>query len=214
MTMNIRSFCISLLSVTLLSACATVSMVPAKIMVESNFAPSQTRLVEVCDAYNRRAVSAGWVAPAQGLFDFARVLLDGAPQQAAAPDDYTSTLDFVGNDADALYLQVARDIDRARDGLQIVIGEAQMLSQTEGVPPDQLRASIISFESALITGQKSRRSFIQSLDMIDGLAGDSDAENAETSLSLFEGVLDEARETADVLEGVYVTRTEEQSELS
>jgi len=82
------------------------------------------------------------------------------------------------------------------------------------VPPNQLRASIISFESALITGQKSRRSFIQSLDMIDGLAGDSDAENAETSLSLFEGVLDEARETADVLEGVYVTRTEEQSELS
>ena len=214
MTINISRYCIFILSSFLLTACATVSMVPAKIMVESNFAPSQTRLVEVCDAYNRRAVSAGWVAPPQGLFDFARVLMDGAPQEAASPDDYVSTLDFANNDAETLYIRVASDIDRARDGLQIVIGEAEILSETDDVPPGQLRSSIISFESALITGQKSRRSFIQSLEMIDAMEAGGDAAIAEVSLSSLEVVLDEARETADMLERVYVTRSQEQIEQS
>ena len=140
--------------------------------------------------------------------------MDGAPQEAASPDDYVSTLDFANNDAETLYIRVASDIDRARDGLQIVIGEAEILSETDDVPPGQLRSSIISFESALITGQKSRRSFIQSLEMIDAMEAGGDAAIAEVSLSSLEVVLDEARETADMLERVYVTRSQEQIEQS
>lgn len=189
-----RSVLLSVLLASSLGACATVSMVSSEATVESGLTAEQSSLRKVSDAYIDLAERKNWVAKSGGLLGFARVLMDGASgnddNQGSA---YAGALE---NEAtfDAQIVRIQGDIESATHGLNVATMEAEKLYGT-GVSAKSLRADLVSYESALVTAKKARRTFVTTLADLEV----KDASQTTDALTEFDASIDAASRAADKL---------------
>ncbi|MEM7458679.1 MAG: hypothetical protein AAF331_04370 [Pseudomonadota bacterium] len=190
-----RSVLFSVLLATTLSGCATVSMVASEATVETSFAAEESSLSKVANAYTEQAERKNWVKANKGLFDFARVLMDGASDEDKAGDTtYISQVQrqtaLPGEQADI----IRSDIESAAHGLDVATMEVQKLFEAEQTAK-ALRADLLSYETALVTAKKARRTFITVLSDLDM----ADANTTTYALAAFDASIDTARDAADKL---------------
>lgn len=190
-----RSVLFSLLLATTLSGCATVSMVASEATVETSYASQESSLSKVANAYTEQAERKNWVTANKGLFDFARVLMDGASDDDGAED--ATYISQVKRQSDVISEQaefIRTDIEHAAHGLDVATMEVEKLFETE-MTAKALRADLLSYETALVTAKKARRTFITVLSELDM----ADANPTTYALAQFDASIDSARDAADKL---------------
>ena len=188
-----------------LVGCGTVSMVSGQALVETSFTVEKSSLVRVCDSYNENAQSAQWVAPTAGLFDLARTFVDGEQGKVHPQNAYLDELFLLSDEPAVLLKQIVSDVEQARSGLEIVTEEAEATVWSATLVGEGLRAEMMSFETVLITAQKSRKTFLSSSHTLVGWAAPSRLGMAEfeSALAAFDAAIENARNTADLLASAY-----------
>ncbi|MBO6687051.1 MAG: hypothetical protein NXH70_14640 [Hyphomonas sp.] len=190
-----RSVLLSVLLASSLGACATVSMVSSEAVVETGLSSQQSSLREVSDAYTDMAEREKWVAKSGGLLGFARVLMDGASDNDATPTmKYTDDLQAASASRSQQVMQLRGDIESATHGLNVATMEAEKLFGTE-MTAKRLRADLVSYESALVTAKKARRTFVGALTEYE----QEELEGASDALTAFDNSIDSASDAADKL---------------
>ena len=146
--------CVSLFLVT---GCATVSMVSKEAVVETQLAQEQSQLRQSSDAFKSKAEDAGWVSESRGLMDFANILFGGSEQTDGRPARYAEQIDAAEADLPVVFETIATDARSANEDLIAIDALASALLASGEVS----RADVISFETALVTAQKSYRNFAE-----------------------------------------------------
>lgn len=190
-----RSVLVSILLMAGLSGCATVSMVASEATVETQVSASESSLRKVSDAYTDLAERKLWIAKNTGLLGFARVLMDGASNSdESAEGTYLKLVtDEAASNTDQVSF-VKSDIDSAAHGLDVATMEVQKLFGA-GLSAKALRADLLSYESALVTAKKARRTFVTTLSELDI----DDVNSASYALTELDLSIDKARDAADKL---------------
>ena len=198
-----RSVLVAVLLASSLGACATVSMVSSEATVETGLTAEQSSLRKVSDAYIDLAERKHWVAKSGGLLGFARVLMDGSSDDGK-DGAYAAELQSAAVTVEAQEARLREDIEGATHGLNVATMEAEKLFEVD-LPAKSLRADLVSYESALVTAKKARRTFVSTLAQleIDGAAATTDA------LTAFDSSIDEARDAADKLADLAADRKDE-----
>ena len=198
-----RSVLVAVLLASSLGACATVSMVSSEATVETGLTAEQSSLRKVSDAYIDLAERKHWVAKSGGLLGFARVLMDGSSDDGK-DGAYAAELQSAAVTVEAQEARLREDIEGATHGLNVATMEAEKLFEAD-LPAKSLRADLVSYESALVTAKKARRTFVSTLAQleIDGAAATTDA------LTAFDSSIDEARDAADKLADLAANRKDE-----
>ena len=190
-----RSVLFSVLLATALSGCATVSMVASEATVETGYATQESSLSKVANAYTEQAERKNWVKANKGLFDFARVLMDGASDDVESDDEsYISQVKRESGLASEQAEFIRSDIESAAHGLDVATMEVEKLFETEHTAKS-LRNDLLSYETALVTAKKARRTFISVLSELDM----ADANSTTYALAQFDASIDTARDAADQL---------------
>ena len=192
---RMRSVLLSVILAAGLGGCATVSMVASEATVETNLTAQESSLSKVANAYTDQAERKHWVEASKGFFDFARVLMDGAKDDEAGSDE--TYFDQVTRENETVAAQVEfirSDIESAAHGLDVATMEVEKLFQTD-LPAKSLRADLVSYEGALVTAKKARRTFITVLSDLDM----DDANSTTYALAQFDASIDSARDAADKL---------------
>ena len=198
-----RSVLLSVLMASSLGACATVSMVSSEAVVETGLSAEQSSLREVSDAYTDMAERKNWVAKSGGLLGFARVLMDGASGDDETPEmKYAEDLQADGTSRSQQVMQLRGDIESATHGLNVATMEAEKLFGTE-MTAKRLRADLVSYESALVTAKKARRTFVGALTDFEP----EELEGASDALTAFDNSIDAASDAADKLADYAADRT-------
>lgn len=175
-------------------------------MVETGLIKEASSVEQVCDAYVAKAESEAWVRPAPGLFGFARTLANGdSDGNDSNAHPYLKRIQIDSAPVSELVATITKDVDRARSGLMIVTEEASNSLKADALDEDTLKAHVISFESALITAQKSRRTFITAFEAASERGEEIEALSFDSALADFDMAIDSARETADQLAQAYST---------
>lgn len=177
-------------------------MMPGETTFEASITQEQSKLRDVCSAYNDQARSAKWVGTSNGLMDFAKVLMDGATGQTAAPRTYSDVIEVETAEVSSLFQRIASDAEAARIGLEVVTNEAKVFIETVEPENDNLRRDVMSFESVLVTAQKSRRSFATAISTV-AERGDAGLVEADLALNALDLAIDDARDMADRLARVH-----------
>ena len=202
-----RSVLVSILLVAGLGGCATISMVASEATIETDLSTSESSLRKVSDAYTDLAERKLWVAKSTGLLGFARVLMDGA---SSSEDSSEGTyLELVTTEAPVSSDQITfvkTDIESAAHGLDVATMEVEKLFGA-GLTAKLLRADLLSYESALVTAKKARRTFVTTLSDLD-IEEINSASYALTELDLS---IDKARDAADKLADYAADRKLEES---
>ncbi len=193
-----RSVAVGLLALVAVSGCATVSVMPGEALVEARVTQEQSNLRNVCNAYTEQAKAENWVTPTNGFLSIARVLIDGSSAKQAASQTYADGIEADTGDVEALYQRISTDISSARDGLEVVTAEAVKFVEASQTNKASLRRDVMSFESALVTAQKSRRNFAGAISIV-AQRGDAGLSNSEAELAEFDIVIDRARDTVNRL---------------
>lgn len=191
----------------LFGGCATVSMVPTTAVVETEIAAEQSRLRTVSDAYVEQAKSQNWIVDGSGFWSIAKVLVDGAESDPAKPTltQYEQRLLDAGPVVSDRAELIKADALSAARGLDLVTKEAQSLIGAQ-IEAKNLRADILSFETALITAQQSRRTFIRAIGTLP-----LSNEDADKAISLLEASIDQAKSAADLLSKAHLIEDSAQS---
>ena len=190
-----RSVLVSILLAASLGGCATVSMVASEATVETDLSASESSLRKVSDAYTDLAERKLWIAKNTGLLGFARVLMDGASNADESSEG--TYLNLVSTDAPVSSEQISyviSDIEIAAHGLDVATMEVEKLFGA-GLSAKALRADLLSYESALVTAKKARRTFVTTLSDLE-IEEINSASYALTELDLS---IDKARDAADKL---------------
>jgi hypothetical protein len=182
-------------------------MVASQATVETGISSEESSLRKVSDAYTELAERKNWITKSQGLLGFARVLMDGADEsEKSETSDYAAQ---VQRDAQQLEDQIAlirTDIEGAAHGLDVATMEVNKLFQTDR-PARSLRADLLSYESALVTAKKARRTFVTTLDEL----ALNDGNTASYALAQLDVSIDNARDAADKLASYAADRKSEES---
>jgi len=190
-----RSILFSVLLASSLGGCATVSMVASEAMVETDLSSNSSSLRKVSDAYTELAERKSWVAKNKGILGFARVLMDGAAdseENDANPYAKQVQENAALSSAQIEFIRV--DIEGASHGLDVATMEVGKLFSTEQ-SAKSLRADLLSYETALVTAKKARRTFVETLAELEI----GNATPASSALAGFDVSIDKARDAADKL---------------
>lgn len=189
-----RSVLASIFLASSLGACATVSMVSSEATVETGLTAEQSSLRKVSDAYIDMAEREHWVAKSGGLLGFARVLMDGVSGDETDPTSaYAAHLSAAGA-VDQQSARLREDVESATHGLNVATMEAEKLYGADS-PAKSLRADLVSYESALVTAKKARRTFVTAMAEFDK---ETSAELSEP-LSAFDASIKAGSKAADKL---------------
>ncbi|WP_084418184.1 hypothetical protein [Henriciella litoralis] len=186
------------LALLMLSGCATVSMVSEQAIVETTATAEQSEMRKTAAEFETLAETEGWVGESRGLAGIASMLF-GSKSDNSEPTP-VSYSERVTKDAkaQAVYQTIASDARRA----------TQELSALQAVADDVLatgivdRADLMSFEGALVTAQKSYRSFAEATGRVEA-DNKSGAALADAALKDFAAAIDTARKSADTMADVY-----------
>ena len=202
-----RSVLVSILLAASLTGCATVSMVASEATVETDLTAAECSLRKVSDAYTDLAERKLWIEKSTGLLGFARVLMDGASDADASSEGtylkLVTTEAPVGTDQITF---VKSDIESAAHGLDGATMEVQKLFGA-GLTAKALRADLLSYESALVTAKKARRTFVTTLSDLDV----EEVNSASYALTELDVSIDKARDAADKLADYAADRKLEES---
>lgn len=190
-----RSVIISMLLAVSLSGCATVSMVASEAIVETDLTAKESSLRKVSSAYTDLAERKNWIEENKGLLGFARVLMNGASDDDA--DIQATYLDQVQAQSETPAEQaefIRTDIEGAAHGLDVATMEVEKLFGVKR-KAKALRADLVSYESALVTAKKARRTFISALTDIEM----ADANPTTYALAQLDVSIDAASDAADKL---------------
>lgn len=199
-----RSVVVLIFGLLVITGCATVSVVSGEASVETSVTPEQSKLRNVSNAYTKRAKSENWVRPSDGLMGLAKVLMDGVSDNRDAPQTYADIINTQAGDVAVLYHRIAMDISAARSGLDVVTAEALTFIATTQVSKANLRRDVVSFESALVSAQKSRRSFAKAISVVASRSQQGLA-MTEVELAAFDLAIDRARDMADNLANAHAS---------
>ncbi len=192
-----RNVLMSLLLVSSLGACATVSMVSTEATVETGISSEQSSLRKISSAYIEQAERKSWIAKNKGLLGFAKVLMDGSSKDGEAKTaSYTQNLQDQAAATNQQISLLTTDIESAAHGLDVATMEANKLLDSDQTHKG-LRADLVSYESALVTAKKARRTFVTTLTEVDSEGVYADAVN--TAIGTFDTSIDNARKAADRL---------------
>ncbi len=190
-----RSVLFSMLLAVSLSGCATVSMVASEAIVETDRTAEESSLRKVSSAYTELAERKNWIEENTGLLGFARVLMNGTSDEDKTGQK--TYLDQVQSQSEAPSEQaefIRTDIEGAAHGLDVATMEVEKLFGTER-QAKALRADLVSYESALVTAKKARRTFISALSDIEM----ADANPTTYALAQLDVSIDAANDAADKL---------------
>lgn len=190
-----RSVIISMLLAVSLSGCATVSMVASEATVETDLTAEESSLRKVSSAYTDLAERKNWIEENTGLLGFARVLLNGTSDEETNGQE--TYLDQVQSQSEARSEQadfIRTDIEGAAHGLDVATMEVEKLFGADR-KAKALRADLVSYESALVTAKKARRTFISALTDIEM----ADANPTTYALAQLDVSIDAASDAADKL---------------
>ena len=190
-----RSVLVSILLMAGLTGCATVSMVASEATIETDLSASESSLKKVSDAYTDLAERKLWIEKNTGLLGFARVLMDGASDAEESPEG--TYLNLVTRESAAnpdRITFVKADIESAAHGLDVATMEVDKLFGA-GLSAKALRADLLSYESALVTAKKARRTFVTTLSDLDI----DEINSASYALTELDQSIDKARNAADKL---------------
>ena len=191
-------FCISALA---LSGCATVSMVSQEAVVETEATEVQSDVHKSARAFEDLAETEGWVGGGGGLAGLADMLFgsddDGARNDSASTT-YAERVSARSAEPASVFDTIAADADQAAKSLT----ELEQLANELLKAGDVRRTDLISFEGALVTAQKSYRSFSEATGLAEERGNDG-IERAEVALKDFAGVIDAARRSADDMADAY-----------
>ncbi|MEO1661043.1 MAG: hypothetical protein AAFR51_08650 [Pseudomonadota bacterium] len=190
-----RNVLISAILAFSLAGCATVSMVASEALVETDLASEDTSLRKVSDAYTDLAERKNWVEKSAGILGFARMLMDGSDDRDQGSDlVYLENVQNTSADIKAQLDLIRADIEGAAHGLDVATMEAEKLFETER-SAKTLRADLVSYESALVTAKKARRTFVTTLTEL----AMADANPTTYALAEFDNSIDAANDAADKL---------------
>ena len=202
-----RAIFISVLLAASVSGCATVSMVASEAMVETNLGSETSSLRKVSDAYTDLAERKNWIAKSTGILGFARVLMDGVSEKDDVESStYTLQVKTEAELVDERIALIRTDIESAAHGLDVATMEAETLYGTDRAAK-ALRADLVSYESALVTAKKARRTFLDTLGELDM----DDANTASYALAQLDVSIDNASDAADKLASYAADRKSEES---
>lgn len=193
-----RSVALGLFTMFAVSGCATVSMVSGQAVVETKVTPEQTALRDASEAYVAKAEAEQWVTKSTGLFDLAKVLVDGRSDDDDKPKSYTDLIKAETADVAVLEERLIADINAASEGLQQVNAESDVVMMTPHTSKASLRKDVVSFESALVAAQKSRRNFAKAVSIVAARDNVSVA-SIDTVLASFDKVIDSTRDRVEAL---------------
>ena len=183
----------------LLTGCATVSMVSSQGIVEAETEKPSSPMEVSSQAFQKTAEAEGWVAGSRGLAGLASMLFGGnAEDKAPQTVSYAERLEAETAETSVVFKMIAIDAERAAEDMSHLDGLAETLLASGDVP----RADLISFEQALVTAQKSYRSFAEAT----GIAEQRNTLGlpvAEASLKALAAAIDDARESADAMANAY-----------
>lgn len=183
----------------LLSACATVSVVSRDAVVETGAGAEDSALSQSAAAFTETAKTEGWVSEQRSLMDFANILFGGDSEQTdRSGASYAERIQAAETDATEVFTRVRDDAQQAAQAFEGV----QMLASETLRSGDVARADLISFETALVTAQKSYRSFAEATG-IAAEQGSDGLEETEAALKDFAAAIDKARGSADDLAEIY-----------
>lgn len=188
-----------------LSACATVSVVPGVSTVETKVSQEQSALRDAATSFTEKASARGWINPSSGLFNLARVLVDGqdADKDQADAHTYAGFIGATERDAQAVLATVLTDGKDAKAALTSVSAEASTLLAID--LKDRTRAArkdLISYERVLVQAGQARRAFADAL----GQAGLETHADAIKMLESLDGEIETARGLAGKLATEYAGR--------
>ena len=201
-----RSVIVSILLAASLSGCATVSMVASEATVETDLSASESSLRKVSTAYTDLAERKLWVEKSTGLLGFARVLMDGASDDKSAQNSYAESISAAAETRADQVALIQSDIESAAHGLDVATMEAEKLFGA-GLSAKALRADLVSYESALVTAKKARRTFVESLSSFET----TESKSASEALTALDVSIDKARDAADTLADYAANRKREES---
>lgn len=189
---------IGLVTIAILcGGCATVSMKPANLT--ASFAKPKSELNKSAKAYCELAEEQGWVEASSPMMFLQRSLFPDAESEAAEKDAYYKTIGVESEGLEVVEARLTTDIQSAHVSLNNLNSLAGGFV-TENEPVE--RADVASFEEALVTARKSRRSFAEAKDMLKqerNLASDQ----IETELGLLDAEIERSKELADTLAAVW-----------
>lgn len=205
--MRIRNVAFCALTLAALSGCATVSMVPGKTVVETEITTEQSQLRDVSEAYVTHAKNENWVTPSGGLLGFAKVLIDGSSDEKA-PMNYAEFIEAETGETSELYARIGVDMTSAKNGLSVVTQQALAAIDAGPASKSSLRRDVVSYESALVAAQKSRRNFTKAISIV-AERSDDQIEITDQALAELDGAIDTARDMADRLAAAKINEAEE-----
>ena len=185
----------------LLSACATVSMVSQEAVVETGADTQASALGQSADEFTQTAAEEGWVSEQRSLMDFANILFGGDSEQTDRnPASYAERISAAEAEVADVFSTVTADTRNAAEAFS----QIQLLSSAALVDGTVTRNDLISFETALVTAQKSHRSFAEATGIAAG-RGTQGLGPAEAALADFAAAIDRARGSADKLAEAYAS---------
>ena len=197
-----RSVIISMLLAVSLTGCATVSMVASEATVETDLTAKESSLRKVSSAYTDLAERNNWIEENKGLLGFARVLMNGTSDDET--NGRVAYLDKVQAQSETPLEQaefIRTDIEGAAHGLDVATMEVEKLFGAER-QAKVLRADLVSYEGALVTAKKARRTFISALSDINM----ADANPTTYALTQLDASIESANEAADKLADLAANR--------
>lgn len=200
--MRIAVFCSTLL---LIGGCATVSMTTGETVVTTEMSEQQSALRLASNDFREEAEEKGWVAKATSIFGYASRLINGDRSDDTAKDnrDYADLIGAKTSAPSLVFERISADAEAAREGLVKVTGTAtNVIAGSDDDAAD--RGDVMSYESALLSAQKSHRAFSRAADFAAMRAGGIPQET-ELALASLANEIDAARKTADVLADRYAS---------
>lgn len=192
---------IACVSLGVLAACATVSVVPGETTVETSLTRNQSELRLASDAYCDLVAEKGWAEADKGLAGFADMLLRGRSSDAGKTPVYAASIGAETRAPSLVLARISSDSEAARFGLEEVTAQARTVLQGRNANGSN-RNDVISYERALVRAQMAHRNFRSALELVS-LRADMDVSPVERELDRFAASIDDARRVADLLADHY-----------
>lgn len=196
---------IACVSLGVLTACATVSVVPGETTVETSLTQNQSALRLSSDAYCDLVAEKGWAEADKGLAGFADLLLKGRSSEPGKTPAYAASIGAESRAPALVLARISSDSEAARLGLEDVTNEARAVLQNRNANGSN-RNDVISYERALVRAQMAHRNFRSALDLVAARA-DMEVSPVERELDSFAASIDDARRIADLLAEHYTGAT-------
>lgn len=189
-----------------LGGCATVSVIPGVEPVQEIVSIQQSELRVAAADFSEQATERGWIGRNRGAMEFARVLAhgnDALASEVTEDESYAALLGLGQREHASIVLSMSTDVN---DAARLLSAMSQTALAFLAINPTErgaaTRADLVSFERTLVQAQKARRTFAETLALID----EAVTTPVDDGIAKFDRQIDRARLIADRLAREYAGR--------